>query len=130
MIPTAPLRVRAAATVICIRSKEGGNCALSLEEATHNEPPGSELGSDASARMLILFGEKRRAVFHSNWEVLMGQGEVQNWMRSRPGHQVPMRYAGEWKFAGGVVDPGETPQQAAVRELGEEFQVQLNEVWH
>lgn len=33
-----------------------------------------------------------------------------------------MRYPGEWKFAGGVVDHGETPRQAAMRELEEEFQ--------
>lgn len=123
MIPTAPLRVRAAATVICIRSKEGINAAISLEEATRNEAPVAELGSDASARIQILFGEKRRAFFHSNWEVLMGQGEVQNWMRSRPDKEVPMRYPGEWKFAGGVVDADETPLQAAMRELEEEFQV-------
>ena len=37
--------------------------------------------------------------------------------------QVPMRYPGEWKFAGGVVDADETPLQAALRELEEEFQV-------
>ena len=30
----------------------------------------------------------------------MGQGEVQNWMKSTPGHDVQMRYPGEWKFAG------------------------------
>lgn len=125
MIPTAPLRVRAAATVICIRSKEGSNAALSLEEATRNEAPDPALGSDASARMQILFGDKRRALFHSNWEVLMGQGEVQNWIRSRPDQEVPMRYPGEWKFAGGVVDGDETPVQAAMRELEEEFQVKV-----
>lgn len=39
------------------------------------------------------------------------------------GSQVPMRYPGEWKFAGGVVDADETPLQAAMRELEEEFQV-------
>lgn len=49
MIPTAPLRVRAAATVICIRSKESGiNAALSLEDpgrglrggvSSHGGPP-------------------------------------------------------------------------------------------
>ena len=36
-----------------------------------------------------------------------------------------MRYPGEWKFAGGVVDMDETPLQAAMRELEEEFQVQV-----
>ena len=42
-----------------------------------------------------------------------------------------MRYPGEWKFAGGVVDADETPVQAAMRELEEEFQVKvaLTEVW-
>ena len=76
----------------------------------------------------------------------MGQGEVQNWMKSTPGHDVQMRYPGEWKFAGisawflqaffakdsqnvssamsasgGVVDADETVE-AARRELEEEFQ--------
>ena len=32
-----------------------------------------------------------------------------------------MRYAGEWKLAGGNVDVGETFEQAAARELQEEF---------
>ncbi|CAK9068800.1 unnamed protein product [Durusdinium trenchii] len=134
MIPNGPLRVRPAATVVCIRgagaaakAADAAGGTLSLEEATRNEGPGSQLGSDASARIRVLFGEKakRRALFHSNWEVLMGQGEVQNWIRSRPEKEVPMRYPGEWKFAGGVVDHGETPRQAAMRELEEEFQVKV-----
>ena len=32
-----------------------------------------------------------------------------------------MRYAGEWKLAGGTVDAGETIAQASARELQEEF---------
>ena len=32
-----------------------------------------------------------------------------------------MRYAGEWKLAGGNVDAGETITEAAARELQEEF---------
>ncbi|CAE7167733.1 KIF13B [Symbiodinium necroappetens] len=74
-------------------------------------------------RIAILFGQSASASFHSKWEILMGQGEVQNWMKSTPGHDVQMRYPGEWKFAGGVVDADETPEEAARRELEEEFQV-------
>eukprot|EP00443_Scrippsiella_acuminata_P129399 CAMPEP_0115749058 /NCGR_PEP_ID=MMETSP0272-20121206/93990_1 /TAXON_ID=71861 /ORGANISM="Scrippsiella trochoidea, Strain CCMP3099" /LENGTH=166 /DNA_ID=CAMNT_0003194085 /DNA_START=1 /DNA_END=497 /DNA_ORIENTATION=- len=36
-----------------------------------------------------------------------------------------MRYPGEWKFAGGALDTGETPEEAARRELEEEFMVEL-----
>ncbi|CAJ1341521.1 unnamed protein product [Effrenium voratum] len=122
MIPTAPLRVRTAATVVCIRRGEA-NAVLGMEEATRREGAYSGLKSDAAARIQILFGQAQQAQFHSSWQVLMGQAEVQNWMRSTPGQEVAMRYPGEWKFAGGVVDPGETPQQAAMRELEEEFQI-------
>ena len=34
-----------------------------LQEATRNEAPDPALGSDASARMQILFGDKRRATW-------------------------------------------------------------------
>ncbi|CAE7593571.1 KIF13B [Symbiodinium natans] len=95
----------------------------SLKEATGKEEPWEGLGSDAAARIAILFGKSASASFHSKWEVLLGQGEVQNWMKSTPGHDVQMRYPGEWKFAGGVVDADETPEEAARRELEEEFQV-------
>eukprot|EP00435_Cladocopium_sp_Y103_P064316 s689_g26.t1 len=111
--------------LLCVLTSPVPPAPHGSEEATRNEAPVAELGSDASARIQILFGEKRRAFFHSNWEVLMGQGEVQNWMRSRPDKEVPMRYPGEWKFAGGVVDADETPLQAAMRELEEEFQVPI-----
>ena len=53
----------------------------------------------------------------------MGQSEVQNYLKSEEGDREPrlMRYAGEYKFAGGSVDAGETLEQAARRELEEEF---------
>jgi hypothetical protein len=33
----------------------------------------------------------------SNWQVLLGQNEVKNWIRSTPSQNVIMRYPGEWK---------------------------------
>jgi hypothetical protein len=34
------------------------------------------------------------------FQVLMGQAEVINWMKSTPEKLVTMRYAGEWKLPG------------------------------
>jgi ADP-ribose pyrophosphatase YjhB (NUDIX family) len=59
--------------------------------------------------------------FSAGWQVLLGQSECQNWVRSEKDSPVPMRYGGEWKFPGGRLEPGETLQQAAWRELHEEF---------
>jgi len=55
----------------------------------------------------------------------MAQRVAQNWVRSTAGKAELMRYPGEWVFAGGAVDPGETLEQAARRELQEEFQLEL-----
>lgn len=56
------------------------------------------------------------------WEVLLGQGEVKNWLRSSETLTRLMRYPGEWKFPGGAVDDGDTSLEAtALRELREEF---------
>ena len=56
-------------------------------------------------------------------QVLMGQSEVVNWVRSTPDRLSHMRYGGEWKFPGGAVDRGEDMAEAAERELAEEFDV-------
>lgn len=56
------------------------------------------------------------------WEVLLGQNCVKNWLRSSPDKDVIMRYPGEWKFPGGVLEPADrSMEQTATRELREEF---------
>jgi 8-oxo-dGTP pyrophosphatase MutT (NUDIX family) len=56
------------------------------------------------------------------WEVLLGQSEVKNWLRSSRDSTRIMRYPGEWKFPGGVVDEADRSlQECALRELKEEF---------
>lgn len=56
------------------------------------------------------------------WEVLLGQGEVKNWLRSTPTLTRLMRYPGEWKFPGGAVDENDASlEHTALRELQEEF---------
>ena len=58
----------------------------------------------------------------SKWQVLLGQNEVKNWLRSTEKSTVIMRYPGEWKFPGGVVeDADSTFRDTAIRELQEEF---------
>merc|ERR1712216_617445 len=85
------LVVQHASTVICIRHAGGKKQILETAGL-----PEKYVGG-----ML----EGRRAVeFHSGWEVLLGQAEVKNWMRSSQESSAIMRYAGEFKFAGGVVD--------------------------
>lgn len=116
-----PLRVRTAATVICVRR--------SIADRPF-EPPLlrkdlCEDPTEKSERTGLLFGSSDAATISSTWEVLLGQGEVQNWMRSTPEQTAAMRYPGEWKFAGGTMDADETPEQAARRELEEEFLVKL-----
>lgn len=55
-------------------------------------------------------------------EVLLGQNMVKNWLRSTPDKTVIMRYPGEWKFPGGVVERTDNSlEQTAIRELREEF---------
>ena len=120
MVPTAPLRVRTAATVICVRRQLLPLTeALTRDEATGGEGVRHGPEDDASARLTMVFGQSDSAVFPPGWDVLLGQREAQNWLRSEPGRNEVMRYPAEWNFAGGAVELGEEPAQAARRELEE-----------
>ena len=61
--------------------------------------------------------------FSGKWEVLMGQSECVNWLRSTAHEEVVMRYAGEFKFAGGKCDENESLNATAIRELREEYEL-------
>ena len=72
-----------------------------------------------AATTVSLRHARRRAAARApptGWEVLMGQSEVVNWLRSSPAKKAIMRYPGEFKFPGGTVDNGETLAQTALRE--------------
>lgn len=50
------------------------------------------------------------------------------------GGGTPIPYPNTWNFPGGIVEPPETPVEAAVREIAEEFEINLDaadceEVW-
>ena len=68
-----------------------------------------------------IFGHAVKISFECDWEILLGQAEVINWLKTTPSKFKSMRYGGEWKLAGGNVDQGETIARAAARELEEEF---------
>lgn len=51
----------------------------------------------------------------------MGQNEVINYLKSTPEKLKTMSFAGEFKLAGGIVDKGESIEEAARRELIEEY---------
>jgi 8-oxo-dGTP diphosphatase len=53
-------------------------------------------------------------IIHRNGRVLVGQ--------RRKGYRHPFK----WEFPGGKVEAGETPQQALVRELAEELEIQAS----
>lgn len=60
--------------------------------------------------------------FAPSLQVLLGQNQVKNWLRSTEDDDVPMRYPGEWKFPGGVRDESDEDLKCtAIRELKEEF---------
>lgn len=56
------------------------------------------------------------------WQVLLGQNEAINWLRSTRDQKVVMRYPGEWKFPGGAAEDEDCDfSNTAIRELNEEF---------
>jgi len=113
---TAPLVVKHAATVVCARIRAKGVQTLALDEIRK----GAELWSDDRVGHLFPKGGSEVS-FTSGWELLMGQGECVNYLRSTPSVTKLMRYSGEYKFAGGGVDGNETLEAAGRRELEEEF---------
>lgn len=119
------LSVRDSATVICIRRRPASarpKCETlaraELRGAGAPPPPKSSAGRQDA----LVFGDGEVATFASPWQVLMSQREVVNYVRSTsPEELVPMRYPGEFTFPGGAVEDGETPEEAACRELTEEM---------
>ena len=93
------LSVTEAATVVCLRaSGDTTPQVLTREDVLQGA---EEMSVEEDNRMQMIFGDRPEIVFTSGWEILMGQREVVNWMRSSPEKVVPMRYAGEFNFAGG-----------------------------
>ena len=106
------LRVVESAAVVCLRRRRATSDLL------HRSRFGS---SDTAARIFGGLDVVDLASGGSRWEVLLGQNEVINFVRSQPDRRVLQRYPGELKLAGGNLDPGESFEQAARRELEEEF---------
>lgn len=113
---TGVLKVKIAATVVCARVREKAAQILRLRDVKKGKE-----GIATDNRIGHLFGKRSETSFTSNWELLMGQSEVQNYLRSSSDSVSLMRHGGEYRFAGGVVDSGETLKEAASRELSEEF---------
>jgi len=108
------VKVSDSATVLCVRQRLGAPAPLTVEHCGGQQSPfiRSTIG---------VFGARGAINFEGGWEVLLGQNEVVNWLKSSPEKLVTMRYAGEWKLPGGNVDEHETIHAAAERELSEEF---------
>eukprot|EP00747_Dinoflagellata_sp_TGD_P105751 gnl/TRDRNA2_/TRDRNA2_169647_c0_seq2.p1 gnl/TRDRNA2_/TRDRNA2_169647_c0~~gnl/TRDRNA2_/TRDRNA2_169647_c0_seq2.p1 ORF type:complete len:341 (-),score=71.87 gnl/TRDRNA2_/TRDRNA2_169647_c0_seq2:141-1163(-) len=116
------IQVKPAATVICLRCRH----QLLATKLTRHELLGQTTKARDPSATAALFGPKLEEVyFESGWEILMAQREVKNWCKSSPEKDVTMRYPGEWNFAGGSVEPAESLEQAARRELEEEFLLEL-----
>lgn len=119
------VKVRDSATVICARRRPGPSQSLSpadVARAIGGDPQDPKhLQPFRAGDRGGIFGNSGQHTFNSGWEVLMGQAEVVNWLRTTPEKIRTMRYAGEWKLPGGNVDAGESIANAARRELTEEF---------
>mmetsp|Transcript_10004 Transcript_10004/g.13088 ORF Transcript_10004/g.13088 Transcript_10004/m.13088 type:complete len:353 (-) Transcript_10004:52-1110(-) len=112
------MTVRKSATVLCIRQRKDSQRQIVSKDTWG---PGAE-----NHRLLknLFIGKNGKAMdyeFINGWEILVGQNEVINYLKSTPSKLVTMRYPGEFKLAGGNVDKGETLEDCAKRELGEEF---------
>ena len=120
------LSVRRAATVVCARQRiPSAPTILTLSDVNSGEADEQD-SCKADKRTLHLFGvNKTVREFSHGWELLMGQSEVQNFLRSTREKTVHMRYGGEYKFAGGQLEEGEIPFEAARRELSEEFMINV-----
>eukprot|EP00927_Polykrikos_kofoidii_P046931 TRINITY_DN41036_c0_g1_i1.p1 TRINITY_DN41036_c0_g1~~TRINITY_DN41036_c0_g1_i1.p1 ORF type:complete len:366 (-),score=68.77 TRINITY_DN41036_c0_g1_i1:127-1164(-) len=116
------VKVRDAATALVVRQRRQGRRRV-LTPADVGDTHADERTSDD--RYGAVFGVFTEAVFDSGWEVLMGQREIVNHLRSSGDDVRLMRYPGEFVFAGGAVDAGETTLDAARRELHEEFGLEL-----
>lgn len=124
------LAVQSSATVICLRqrlpssSPDESDVRLGASEVFPNfDKMTADQKKKAFPVTLGLFGPNGEASyrFDSGWEILLGQSEVINWLKSTPEKLTTMRYAGEWKLPGGNVDEGEAIPDTAKRELEEEF---------
>mmetsp|Transcript_21756 Transcript_21756/g.36629 ORF Transcript_21756/g.36629 Transcript_21756/m.36629 type:complete len:247 (+) Transcript_21756:3-743(+) len=81
-----------------------------------------EVSSAGFMNAATIVAIRRSARTARGFEVLLGQNECQNWLRSTPDKAVIMRYPGEWKFPGGVVEEADASfKHTALRELHEEF---------
>jgi len=118
---TRPLVVRESSVILCIRPAKGSCSGFNIKDY--------KIGKKIQDRMTqgLLFSKEGHLVIDGSWEVLLAQSEVQNNLKTTPQKTVPMRFAGEWKTAGGGRDEGESAREAAIRELKEEFLVDLPE---
>jgi 8-oxo-dGTP pyrophosphatase MutT (NUDIX family) len=114
------LIVKFAATVIVCRARQRQKNIPDVLKLSDLVNADNTLG-----RISDVFANRTERVFRNGWEFLMGQSEVQNHLRSTPNKISLMRYGGEFKFAGGSVDHGESLEEAARRELSEEFLCQV-----
>jgi 8-oxo-dGTP pyrophosphatase MutT (NUDIX family) len=102
------LSVTEASTVICLRARP----RAAADTAAAQTLARADVAGAARATQDMLFGARDELVFGSGWEILMGQREVVNWMRCTADQVVAMRYGGEFNFAGGGVDAGESLDDA------------------
>lgn len=113
------ITVQDSANVVCVRRRpDVAQDRLRAEDCFPAVPDNGK--RDPAAGWKGVFG-KTGMEFLCGWEVLLGQAEVINWLKATPDKLTSMRYGGEFKPAGGVIDDGESVEDAARRELYEEF---------